>query len=75
MAQYNLGTAYLYGLGVAKDYRDALEWFGKAAARGDARAQNNLGVMYLNGWEVSGTRPWPRLGFLRRPIKATLMLK
>ena len=30
-----------------------MSWFQKAADHGEAAAQNNLGVMYLNGYGVS----------------------
>jgi TPR repeat protein len=36
-----------------KDYPEALLYFRKAAAQGDAKAQNNLGVMYDNGLGVA----------------------
>jgi TPR repeat protein len=34
---------------VPQDYAEALKWYGLAAARGDALAQYNLGVMYDKG--------------------------
>jgi uncharacterized protein len=40
------------GWGVAKDYAQALSWYRKAAATGNATAMSNLGVMYENGWGV-----------------------
>jgi uncharacterized protein len=51
-AQYNLGTMYLIGTGVAQDNAEAVNWFRKAAAQGNAGAQYNLGGMYLNGQGV-----------------------
>ena len=44
---------YYNGLGVEKDYQKAKEWYEKAAAQGNARAQTNLGDMYYNGEGVS----------------------
>ncbi len=44
-AQFNLGQAYRMGRGVAADPAAALDWFGKAAAQGHQRAQDNLGVL------------------------------
>ena len=35
-----------------KDYATALEWYDKAAALGDARAENNLGWLYEHGQGV-----------------------
>jgi len=40
---------YGNGQGVPQDDAQAVAWFQKAAAQGDADAQNNLGVMYGNG--------------------------
>lgn len=37
-AQFNLGAFYLNGQGVQKDEQQAIEWFEKSAAQGDARA-------------------------------------
>ncbi len=48
-AQVLLGEMYLIGMGTPQDDQRALEWFRKAAAQGEAIAQNNLGVMYQGG--------------------------
>lgn len=48
-AQYNVGLAYVRGLGVTADLARAASWFQEAAMQGDAGAQFNLGVMTLNG--------------------------
>jgi TPR repeat protein len=40
------------GEGGPRDYRKALLWFLFAAQRGDDRAKNNIGTMYLNGQGV-----------------------
>ncbi len=40
---------YRKGLGVPQDDARAVKWYRKAAEQGDARAQNNLGLMYRNG--------------------------
>ena len=37
------------GKGAAKNYADAVKWFGLAAEQGLALAQFNLGLMYANG--------------------------
>ncbi|MDO9312787.1 MAG: tetratricopeptide repeat protein [Nitrosomonas sp.] len=34
---------------VPQDYKQAVDWYRKAAAQGDAGAQYNLGVMYFEG--------------------------
>jgi TPR repeat protein len=44
---------YADGRGVAKDERQAVAWFTRAAEQGLADAQNNLGVMYENGKGVA----------------------
>ena len=36
-----------------KDYKQAIEWYQKAANQGHAPAQYNLGVMYKNGYNVT----------------------
>jgi uncharacterized protein len=48
-SQFNLGMMYEQGIGVAKDEREAVVWYGKSAAQGNAAAQFNLGVLYENG--------------------------
>jgi TPR repeat protein len=48
-SQFNLALMYEKGLGVAKDEKQAVVWYGKAASQGNAAAQFNLGVLYENG--------------------------
>lgn len=48
-AQNNLGVAYAYGQGVPKDEKEAVKWFRRAAAQGDAHGEANLGAMYQHG--------------------------
>jgi len=48
-AQFDLGTRYLYGEGVAQSNFEALHWFRLAAEQDNHNAQYNLAVMYLNG--------------------------
>ncbi|MGI9439961.1 MAG: tetratricopeptide repeat protein [Parvibaculales bacterium] len=38
-----------YTANEAGNYKEAVKWYRQAAERGDAGAQNNLGVMYNNG--------------------------
>jgi TPR repeat protein len=52
VAQDLLGMLYYYGLGVEKDFPEALRWFRKAADHGQAGAQTYLAFMYVNGWGV-----------------------
>lgn len=44
-AQNYLGIVYSLGLGVNKDYKKSLEWYGRAAKGGHADAQRNYGDM------------------------------
>lgn len=49
-AQYNVAMNFLNGLdGFPMDEREAKKWFEVAAEKGDAPAQNGLGIMYLRG--------------------------
>jgi TPR repeat protein len=49
-SQLQLGHAFRFGrLGVAKDGEEAVKWYRKAAEKGDAGAQSNLGFCYHAG--------------------------
>ena len=48
-SQFNLAVMYEHGIGVGKDEKEAVLWYGKSAAQGNAAAQFNLGVLYENG--------------------------
>lgn len=48
-SQFNVGVMYEQGIGVAKDDKEAVYWYGKAADQGSSAAQYNLGVLYENG--------------------------
>ncbi len=50
-AQAELG--YFYGLGVAKDYGEAVRWYTKAAEQGNGEAQKGLGDCYYYGLGVA----------------------
>jgi len=47
--QYQLALVYSRGLGVEKDFTEALKWNRLAAEQGHAKAQYNLGMMYYFG--------------------------
>src|SRR4029077_3658087 len=51
-AQFKLGHAYHFGLGVDKNVYQAIQWYRKAANYGDPAAQNNLGYIYETGPEA-----------------------
>jgi TPR repeat protein len=44
---------YGRGLGTPQDFQATISWYLKAAEQGHAKAQNNLGFMYLKGQGVS----------------------
>lgn len=48
-AQYELGLAYLFGKGVAKDLDEAAKWLKMSALQGNAEAQLMIGTMYSAG--------------------------
>jgi TPR repeat protein len=48
-SQFNVALMYERGIGIGKDEREAVVWYGKAASQGSAVAQFNLGVLYENG--------------------------
>jgi TPR repeat protein len=49
VAQNNLGKMYYNGIGVPKDYKEAVNWYRKAAQHGEANSQFKLALMYDNG--------------------------
>jgi TPR repeat protein len=48
-SQFNVALMFEKGIGVGKDEKEAVAWYGKSAAQGNGNAQFNLGVMYENG--------------------------
>lgn len=46
---YELAVMYQDGIEVHKDAKQAVNWYEKSAKLGYAKAQNNLGLYYLNG--------------------------
>ncbi len=51
-AQFELGTKYLIGKDVKRDYEEALKWYRKAPEQGHSAALNEIGWMYQNGLGV-----------------------
>ena len=49
-AQYNLGRAYINGIGVEQDAARGVSLYEKAAMRGHAGARHNLGTYEHNSW-------------------------
>jgi TPR repeat protein len=52
-AQFNIGLMYHFGRGVAKDYKEAANWYRKAAEQGYAEAQLALSLMCCLGEGVT----------------------
>lgn len=48
-AQNQLGDAYYDGIGVEQDYKQAFEWYLRAAEQGHGKAQYNVAYAYANG--------------------------
>ncbi len=48
-AQFRLGLHYAFSIQVEKDYKQAANWFLKAAKQGHAYAQLHVGMAYANG--------------------------
>src|SRR5690606_12315599 len=49
---FSLAYLYQYGLGVPQNYKEAFNWYSKAAQKGNASANTNLGYMYQYGYGV-----------------------
>ena len=52
-AQNNLGMMYRDGVGVARDYKEAMKWYRLAAEQNYATAQYNISSMYAEGLGVT----------------------
>lgn len=69
-AQYNLGNCYYYGLGIEKNYDEAVKWFRQSAEQDYAPAQNDLGDCYQRGIgvekdEAEAERWWQKASRIR----------
>lgn len=51
-ARYNLGLAYLNGMGVKKDHSETFRLWSAAAEAGHLKAQAGLALLYYEGWGV-----------------------
>jgi uncharacterized protein len=63
MAMWPIAVIYENGMGVSRDYRQALSWYQKAAEGGDAHGYYGIGMMYRMG-----------LGVPRDPSQARIWL-
>ena len=55
-AQFVVAGRYLEGKVVARDEKQAAQWYGRAAEQGLAAAQYRLGSMYEHGWGMPSDR-------------------
>jgi TPR repeat protein len=58
-AEFQLGKCYEDGLGdVTKDYATAVQWYMKAAKKGNADAQNKIGIYYFGKKDYKEALKW-----------------
>ena len=57
-AQFNMGQAYKLGRGVKTDPSAAIDWYGKAARQGHARAEDNLGLLMFQQGDRADALPY-----------------
>ena len=50
--QKQLGDAYYYGMGIQRNFLEAIKWYSKAAQKGSSEAQKSLANMYYDGQGV-----------------------
>jgi TPR repeat protein len=55
-AQFNLGKLHQRGLGIPKDAKRAMYWFGLAASQGEASAMYEIGLIFDKGKGIEKTR-------------------
>ena len=48
-SQFNVALMFEKGIGVGKDEKEAVVWYGKSASQGNSAAQFNLAVLFENG--------------------------
>ena len=48
-AQFTLGWIYEHGADVPQDYREAIDWYRRAASHGEPEAINTVGLLYYYG--------------------------
>jgi TPR repeat protein len=62
-AQYQPGLAYQEGLGVPKNKRQAMHYYGLSAAQGYDSAQLNLGILYARRQAINWFRKAAAQGY------------
>jgi hypothetical protein len=73
-AQYNLGQAYRFGMGVPKDLAITRSWLQKAAQQGHEHAQNGLGLLLFDTGKRAEAMPWIRKSAARGDPRAQYVL-
>ena len=77
-AESDLGLMYDRGQGVPQDYTEAVKWYRRAAAQGNAGAQFSLGFMYDKGHGVvqnyAEAQKWYRLAAAHGLVQAQAFL-
>ncbi len=77
-AQLLLGSQYLMGLHAPQNFKEAHNWYGKAANQGDPKAQTVLGLLHLVGTGVKAdaarAATWFQLAALQGSGEAQLSL-
>ena len=65
-AQYNLGLAYRFGVGVEQNFTKSLKWYKESASKGHSGAQYNLNLLFEEGLatrkDISDAIKWYRCG-------------
>jgi TPR repeat protein len=64
LAEFNLGQMHARGLGVQRDYTEAIAWIRKAADQGLAIAQHDLGLAESEWAKCPGVPSGMSLGVL-----------
>jgi len=70
-AMSDLGGRYLYGLGVIKNYNQAIQLLTAASQKGDKNSMNELGHIYLNGWGVKQNKEKAIYWYLKSDPEST----
>lgn len=72
-AQHNLGTVYYEGIGVRKNYPEAVQWFAKAAKQelGMAAIQSGDGLL---SWRGRQKNPQKAVSWLKKAAKQNLLI-
>ena len=65
-----VGDRYYYGIGVERNYKEALTWYIRAAHLGDAWCRNKVGEMYRDGIAFDEENPDPTEFFIKAACQA-----